>query len=71
MTLGNCLTSFFAGFVIFSFIGFLSQELGVAVQDVATSGKFESFINTNGLRLKLISSEKYIPLIRNPIGTAC
>ena len=38
VSLGNCLTSFFAGFVIFSYLGFLSGELGVEVKDVAASG---------------------------------
>ena len=38
MSIGNCLTSFFAGFVIFSFLGFLATELGVEVEDVAESG---------------------------------
>lgn len=39
---GNCLTSFFAGFVIFSFIGALALSLKVRVQDVAGSGKLMS-----------------------------
>lgn len=38
VSLGNCLTSFFAGFVIFSFLGFLANNLGEKVQDVATEG---------------------------------
>ena len=38
VSMANCLTSFFAGFVIFSFLGFLANEQGVEVSDVATSG---------------------------------
>jgi len=37
--LGNCLTSFFAGFVIFGIIGYMAHELGVKVEDVAAQGK--------------------------------
>lgn len=36
--IGNCLTSFIAGFAIFSVLGFMATELGVEVKDVATGG---------------------------------
>ena len=36
--IGNCLTSFTAGFAIFSVLGFMATELGVEVADVATGG---------------------------------
>ena len=36
--IGNCLTSFPAGFAIFSVLGFMATELGVDVADVATGG---------------------------------
>lgn len=38
VSIGNCLTSFFAGFVIFSFLGFLAKEMEQEVEDVASSG---------------------------------
>jgi solute carrier family 6 amino acid transporter-like protein 5/7/9/14 len=44
VTIGNCLTSFFAGFVIFSFLGFLAKQRGVAVQDVTESGVTLAFV---------------------------
>ena len=35
----NAGTSVFAGFVVFSFLGFLSYELEEPIENVATSGK--------------------------------
>ncbi|CAG5130141.1 unnamed protein product [Candidula unifasciata] len=34
----NCLTSFYVGFAIFSVLGFMSQNTGIDVKDVATDG---------------------------------
>ena len=40
----NCTTSVFAGFDIFSVLGFLATELGVEVSDVVSSGSGLAFI---------------------------
>lgn len=35
----NSCTSLYAGFVIFSVLGYMAEELGVEVKDVAKAGK--------------------------------
>merc|ERR1712004_163610 len=44
VSLGNCLTSFFAGFVVFSFLGFLAVQTNQEVEDVVASGVGLAFI---------------------------
>jgi hypothetical protein len=34
----NCLTSFYAGFVIFAVLGFMAKQKGTTVENVATGG---------------------------------
>ncbi len=35
----NCVTSFFAGFVVFAVLGYMSTRTGKDIKDVATEGK--------------------------------
>ena len=44
IAIANCSTSLFSGFVIFSILGFLANELGVDVSDVVSSGSGLAFI---------------------------
>ncbi|RVE46344.1 hypothetical protein evm_008967 [Chilo suppressalis] len=39
-TLVNCFTSFFSGFVIFTYLGFMSHKQGVPISSVATEGMY-------------------------------
>lgn len=42
--LGNCATSFFAGFAIFSIVGFIMQSLSIPVEEVSTSSVGLAFV---------------------------
>ncbi|KAK3766032.1 hypothetical protein RRG08_002273 [Elysia crispata] len=44
VSFGNCMTSLFAGFVIFSYLGFLANEQGQAIKDVVDDGPGLAFI---------------------------
>lgn len=50
-TIVNCFTSFFSGFVIFTYLGYMSYKQGVPISAVATEGQFKvlrfSLINLN------------------------
>lgn len=45
VSIGNCATSVFAGFVIFSVIGNMAHKLGLEVNQVADEGKIISIPN--------------------------
>jgi len=42
--IGNCMTSFIAGFAIFSVLGFMANEIGLSVDQVATDGTGLAFV---------------------------
>jgi len=51
--IGNCMTSFIAGFAIFSVLGFMANEIGLDVEDVVSSGTGLAFITYPDLVTRL------------------
>ena len=39
VSVANCATSFFAGFVVFGILGFMASEMGLKVAEVAKQGR--------------------------------
>ena len=53
----NCMTSFFGGFVIFSFIGFMATVSGQGVPDVIQAGDYTlSFYFDVFLKFHIVNS---------------
>ena len=44
LSLGNCFTSFFAGFAIFSILGNMAHEQGVTVEEIVADGIGLAFV---------------------------
>ena len=51
VSIGNCLTSFFAGFVIFAIIGFMAYEMKTDIHEVAKQGNSRKTCSNDGGRL--------------------
>ena len=44
VSISNCLTSVFAGFVVFAFLGFLAHTTSQSIDQVIQQGNFKAFL---------------------------
>ena len=61
VSLINCATSVFGGFVIFSVLGFMSVKTGVPVKDVATDGQSQCNPLFGAVTTILVASFRIMP----------
>ena len=51
----NCCTSFYAGFVVFSTLGYMSKQKGVPIDEVAIAGsKIPCFKNIRTISIRVM-----------------